>query len=86
MAARSAFDLANQVHARRWTFRQSRRSTVSQETRRALIVSEGLHATADADVRALLDALAEELSAIWAAPAGRAILTADAPRWELPVG
>jgi DNA/RNA-binding domain of Phe-tRNA-synthetase-like protein len=78
-------DAANQVHARRWTFRQSRRSTVSQDTRRALIVSEGLHATADVDVRALLDALAEELSAIWAAPAGRAILTADAPRWELPV-
>jgi len=79
-------DAANQVHARRWTFRQSRRSTVSQDTRRALIVSEGLHATAGADVRTLLDALAEELSAIWAAPVGRAILTADAPRWELPVG
>jgi len=73
-------DAAGQVHARRWTFRQSRRSTVSATTRRALIVSEGLHAAASADVPALLDALAAEIGAIWAAPAGRAVLTAVAPR------
>jgi len=74
-------DAARQVHARRWTFRQSRRSTVSDTTRRALIVSEGLHATAQADVAALLDTLEAELHAVGFRPAQRAILTAQAPRW-----
>ena len=77
-------DAANQVHARRWTFRQSRRSTVGAATRRALIVSEGLHATAAADVPALIDALAGEITSVWGAPAGRAVLTAERPRWEFP--
>jgi DNA/RNA-binding domain of Phe-tRNA-synthetase-like protein len=77
-------DAAGQVHARRWTFRQSRRSTVSATTNRALIVSEGLHATAAVDVWALLDALTREIAEIWGAPAGRAVLTAEVPRWELP--
>jgi len=70
-------DAAAQVHARRWTFRQSRRSTVSETTGRALIVSEGLHATAAADVPALIDALAGEIAAVWGAPSGRAILSAE---------
>jgi DNA/RNA-binding domain of Phe-tRNA-synthetase-like protein len=76
-------DAANQVHARRWTFRQSRRSTVSEQTRRALIVSEGLHATAASDVSALLDALEAELTAVGMVAGGQAVLTADAPGWEL---
>jgi DNA/RNA-binding domain of Phe-tRNA-synthetase-like protein len=75
-------DAARHVHARRWTFRQSRRSTVSEATRRALIVSEGLHASARADVAALVETLAGELAAIGCAPGRRAILTAEAPRWE----
>jgi DNA/RNA-binding domain of Phe-tRNA-synthetase-like protein len=75
-------DAASQVHARRWTFRQSRRSTVSETTRRALIVSEGLHPTAADDVPALLDALAREIAGAWGTPAGRAVLTAEAPRWD----
>lgn len=75
-------DGARQVHARRWTFRQSRRSTVSDGTRRALIVSEGLHPTAPADVAALLEALERELAACGFAPSRRAILTADAARWS----
>lgn len=75
-------DAARQVHARRWTFRQSRRSTVSDPTRRALIVSEGLHATARADVAALLDALETELGAAGFTPSRRALLSAEAPRWE----
>jgi len=73
-------DAAGQVHARRWTFRQSRRSTVGPATRRVLIVSEGLHETAAADVGALLKALAEEITALWSAPQKKAILTADRPR------
>lgn len=74
-------DAARQVHARRWTFRQSRRSTVSEATRRALIVSEGLHAGAATDIAALLDTLQRELDAIGFVPSQRAILSASAPRW-----
>jgi len=79
-------DADRQVHARRWTFRQSRRSTVSGGTRRALIVSEGLHPTAANDVPALLDTLADEIAAIGLGLAGRALLTAAAPRWEFAAG
>jgi DNA/RNA-binding domain of Phe-tRNA-synthetase-like protein len=75
-------DAAGQVHARRWTFRQSRRSTVSETTRRALIVSEGLHATAAADLPALIDALGTEIAAAWGAPSERAVLTAEQPLWS----
>lgn len=75
-------DAANQVHARRWTFRQSRRSTISPETRRALIVSEGLHPTAPTDVPALIEALAQAITATWSAPRAQAILSAAAPRLE----
>ncbi len=75
-------DEARRVHARRWTFRQSRHSTVSAATRRALIVSEGLHATAARDVPALLDTLEAELVSAGFAPARRAILSAAAPRWN----
>jgi len=75
-------DRARQVHARRWTFRQSRRSTVSDTTRRALMVSEGLHVGAGADVAALLDTLEAELQGAHFTPSGRAILTAAAPRWD----
>lgn len=75
-------DAANQVHARRWTFRQSRRSTIGPETRSALIVSEGLHPTASDDVPALIDALAQGITALWSAPRYKAILTAAAPRLE----
>lgn len=70
-------DAADHAHARRWTFRQSRRSTVRPETRRALVVAEGLHPSADTDVRELLEALQQEL------PGGfshqSAILTAESP-------
>jgi DNA/RNA-binding domain of Phe-tRNA-synthetase-like protein len=75
-------DADGHAHARRWTFRQSRRSTVGPATRRALIVSEGLHPSAGADIPALIDTLARELSAIWSAPRAQAILTAAAPRFE----
>jgi DNA/RNA-binding domain of Phe-tRNA-synthetase-like protein len=73
-------DAANQAHARRWTFRQSRRSTVGSETRRALIVTEGLHDTADKDIRALLVSLDEAISDLWTPPSEHLVLTADAPR------
>jgi DNA/RNA-binding domain of Phe-tRNA-synthetase-like protein len=76
-------DAAGHAHARRWTFRQSRRSTVSADTRDALVVAEGLHATAGADVPALIDALTRHLPALGAGARTGAVLTAAAPRIEL---
>jgi DNA/RNA-binding domain of Phe-tRNA-synthetase-like protein len=73
-------DADGHAHARRWTFRQSRRSTVGSTTRRALIVSEGLHASAGADVPALIAALAHEIANTWQAPSGQVVLTAAAPQ------
>jgi DNA/RNA-binding domain of Phe-tRNA-synthetase-like protein len=75
-------DADGHAHARRWTFRQSRRSTVSPTTRRALIVSEGLHPSAGADILALLAALADQITAVWRAPSAQAILAASAPRMD----
>lgn len=75
-------DAARRVHARRWTFRQSKRSTVSAATRRALVVSEGLHATAAHDIADLASTLETELQAIGFAPSRPAILSADHPRWK----
>jgi DNA/RNA-binding domain of Phe-tRNA-synthetase-like protein len=76
-------DADRQVHARRWTFRQTRYSTVSPATARALIVSEGLHASARADVPAMIATLEAELRAAGFAPAQPTILSAAAPRWSL---
>jgi hypothetical protein len=47
-----------------------------------------LHATAAADVRALIDALAVAIAAVWSPPTEQAILSADAPRltWALGSG
>ncbi len=78
-------DAANHAHARRWTFRQSRRSTVSAESRDVLIVAEGLHATAGADVPALVDALAGSITGLWGASRHRALLTAAVPRLEFQI-
>jgi DNA/RNA-binding domain of Phe-tRNA-synthetase-like protein len=73
-------DGANQVHARRWTFRQSRASTIQPETTRVLILSEGLHETADQDVGAVMDALSEIISALWSSPKCRTTLTKETPK------
>jgi DNA/RNA-binding domain of Phe-tRNA-synthetase-like protein len=75
-------DAANHAHARRWTFRQSRRSTVSTETTHMLIISEALHRTAATDIRALIGVLAMEISELWSRPRYQATLTAQAPRLE----
>lgn len=76
-------DAANRVHARRWTFRQSRQSTIGSDTTTALIVSEGLHETALADELQLIDVLAENITQLWSAPQQQAILTAAKPRLDL---
>jgi DNA/RNA-binding domain of Phe-tRNA-synthetase-like protein len=79
-------DAADHAHARRWTFRQSSHSTVRPETREVLIVSEGLHTAAAADVPALLDVLARDIAARWTAPRAHAVLTAASPRFEFSIG
>ena len=70
-------DASDHAHARRWTFRQSRKSTVGADTCRALIVAEGLHETAAADVRELIDALDRELTG--GSADERAMLSAASP-------
>lgn len=57
-------DAAN-AHARRWTNRQSALSAIRPTTRRVLIVSEALHDTAGADVKALRTDLAGALKQHW---------------------
>jgi DNA/RNA-binding domain of Phe-tRNA-synthetase-like protein len=76
-------DRSDNVHARRWTFRQSRLSTVGPATARVLIVSEGMHETAAIDVCSLVEALRGAIAAIWDEPGPARVLTAAAPRFEL---
>jgi DNA/RNA-binding domain of Phe-tRNA-synthetase-like protein len=73
-------DASNHAHARRWTFRQSRLSTVGPETEQALVVSEALHRKAPEDIPALLEALSLELTNLGAAVRCTQILRAEAPR------
>ena len=75
-------DAAGKAHARRWTFRQSKRSVVAPETRRVLIVIEALHASAARDVEALVENLRAALKSFWGEPAPAAILSAASPRLE----
>ena len=75
-------DAADHVHARRWTFRQSKLSTVGPETTRVLIVSEGLHGTASEDVAELIEVLFREIVALRASPRCKTILSAENPRFD----
>jgi DNA/RNA-binding domain of Phe-tRNA-synthetase-like protein len=74
-------DQAGQVHARRWTNRQSGLSAVQASTATALIVAEAMHDSASSDVPALVAAVAEELTAIWSIAPVTAILSQSAPRF-----
>jgi DNA/RNA-binding domain of Phe-tRNA-synthetase-like protein len=75
-------DAAGHAHARRWTFRQSRRSVVESGTAKVLIVSEGVHQRAGEDVNSLLEELGEAIAELWGKPEKRAILTAANPRLD----
>lgn len=75
-------DGAGRAHARRWTNRQSGHSAVRDETSSVLIVAEAMHANGPADLRALMDAIAEELAAIWLATPVSRILSKSSPRFE----
>lgn len=76
-------DAARQVHARRWTNRQSAASAVRSTTSAVLIVAEALHESAADDVPRLTDELAEALDDTWSVAAKRAILSPSSPRFEV---
>jgi DNA/RNA-binding domain of Phe-tRNA-synthetase-like protein len=60
-------DAEGWAHSRRWTHRQSGRSAVRSQTRRALLVPEALHEGAAADVARVADTLTTALRAAGAA-------------------
>lgn len=75
-------DEAGQVHARRWSNRQSGRSAVAARTTSALIVAEAMHESAAKDVTELVAALSDEISAAWPVKPESAILSRAAPRFD----
>jgi DNA/RNA-binding domain of Phe-tRNA-synthetase-like protein len=74
-------DQAGQVHARRWTNRQSGLSAVQDPTAAVLIVAEALHDSASSDVPELIAAVADELTAIWSITPVTTVLSQSAPRF-----
>ena len=74
-------DQARQVHARRWTNRQSGLSAVQAATGSALIVAEAMHDSASSEVPGLIAAVAAELNAIWSITPVAAVLSQSAPRF-----
>jgi DNA/RNA-binding domain of Phe-tRNA-synthetase-like protein len=75
-------DSAGRAHARRWTNRQSRNSAVDDGTSAVLIVAEGVHGSAGADIQSLSSAIAEELNVIWSVTPKARILTTTSSRFE----
>jgi DNA/RNA-binding domain of Phe-tRNA-synthetase-like protein len=75
-------DRSGRAHARRWTNRQSGYSAVQGETNAVLIVAEGMHGSARADVEKLTAAIADRLKGIWSAAPKTAILSKSSPRFE----
>jgi DNA/RNA-binding domain of Phe-tRNA-synthetase-like protein len=75
-------DGAGRAHARRWTSRQSAYSAVGDDTTSVLIVAEGMHDSADADLPRLAATLAKELDAAWSITAATAVLSRSSPRFE----
>ncbi len=78
-------DAAGHAHARRWTFRQSRRSVVGSGTEKVVVVSEGVHEQAGVDVPALLAELDGAITELWNEPEVQAILTPKSPRLDFEV-
>ena len=74
-------DQAGQVHARRWTNRQSGLSAVQASTAAVLIVAEAMHDSAASDVPKLIAAVADELNAIWSTTPVTTVLCQSAPRF-----
>ncbi|MGH3794483.1 MAG: B3/B4 domain-containing protein [Pseudonocardiaceae bacterium] len=75
-------DDARNAHARRWTNRQSAHSAARDATSTVLIVAEGLHDSAIADVQNLTFTIADELDTTWTVKSQQAQLSRSAPRFE----
>lgn len=73
-------DQARQVHARRWTNRQSGLSAVQTSTATVLIVAEAMHGSAASDVPHLIAALTGQLAAIWSITPAATLLSQSSPR------
>ncbi len=74
-------DWAGQVHARRWTNRQSGLSAVQTSTAAALIVAEAMHDSAASDMQELTAAVADELDAVWSLTPMVTVLRQSSPRF-----
>lgn len=72
-------DRARQVHARRWTNRQSGLSAVQTSTATALVVAEAMHGSAASDVPDLITAITDQLAAIWSIKPPAALLSQSSP-------
>ena len=72
------------AHARRWTHRQGRRSTVSNSTTSALVVIEALHDGAPQSVAAVQAVVSHTVAALWGAAPDAAVLSARAPTFVFP--
>lgn len=75
-------DATDQVHARRWTHRQSGSSAIRPTTSDILIVAEAMHDAAADDVPRLLETLAGRIGAAWAVEPRTAILSPAEPRFS----
>jgi DNA/RNA-binding domain of Phe-tRNA-synthetase-like protein len=73
-------DAARHAHARRWTHRQSARSSITERTVRVLIMIEAVHESAAADVPLVVDQLIDRLGQLWLSTPQSAVLTAAHPR------
>jgi DNA/RNA-binding domain of Phe-tRNA-synthetase-like protein len=76
-------DAAGHAHARRWTHRQSARSSITERTSRVLIMIEAVHETAGADVPLIVDRLVDRLGDVWGVVPRSTVLTATQPRIRL---
>lgn len=76
-------DAEGNAHARRWTHRQSGLSAVRDDTRRVLVVAEGMHAGAGEDIPRLVAAMASGLQEVWGVVAQSQVLTATNPRFSV---
>jgi len=74
-------DDAGQVHARRWSNRQSGRSAVTGSTTTALIVAEAMHASAASDMANLVAALTDGFCSAWSGKTESALLGPSARRF-----
>jgi len=74
-------DLARQVHARRWTNRQSGLSAVQGSTAAVLVVAEAMHDSASSDVPELIAEIADQLNGVWCTTPLTTMLSQSAPRF-----